>query len=157
MTGEKARAARAGTRKGPSKSSLRKLGIIAVFTILGLSIIWAAFSARDWSAMAKARKLQNPVPSTPAVLAAAKETYRQHCQSCHGENGDGKGDKAAELSVAPGNFTDWREMHHFADGELYWLITHGRRPMPEFANKLGEEKRWQLVDYVRTFAEKPAR
>jgi mono/diheme cytochrome c family protein len=157
MTGEPSRAPRKRARSGPSKSGLRKFGIIAIFTILGLCILLAAYSARNWSAMAKARKLQNPVPSTPAVLAAARETYRQHCQSCHGENGDGKGDKAAELSVAPGNFTDGREMHRFADGELYWLITHGRRPMPEFASKLSEEKRWQLVDYIRTFASSPDR
>jgi mono/diheme cytochrome c family protein len=157
MTVEQSRAPHARTRNGLSKSGLRKFGIVAVFTVLGLSILLAAYSARNWSAMAKARKLQNPVPSTPAVLAAARESYRQHCQSCHGEDGDGKGDKAPELSVAPGNFTDGREMHHFADGELYWLITHGRRPMPEFASKLSEEKRWQLVDYIRTFANRSER
>lgn len=107
--------------------------------------------------MAKARKLQNPVPSTAEALAAGKESYREHCQSCHGEHGDGKGDKADQLSVAPGDFTDARVVHRFADGELYWQITYGRRPMPEFASKLSEEKRWQLVDYIRTFALRPGR
>ncbi len=115
-------------------------------------MLLVVYLARNWSVMAKARKLQNPVPSTAEALAAGKESYRQHCQSCHGANGDGKGDKAPELSVAPGDFTDAREMHHFADGELYWQITYGRRPMPAFASKLSEEKRWQLVDYIRTFA-----
>ena len=114
------------------------------------------YLARNWSVMAKARKLQDPVPSTASALAAGKESYREHCQSCHGEQGDGKGDKADQLSVAPGDFTDARVMHRFADGELYWQITYGRRPMPEFASKLGEEKRWQLVDYIRTFAPPPS-
>ncbi len=115
------------------------------------------YLARNWSVMAKARKLQNPVPSTAEALGAGKESYRHHCQSCHGERGDGKGDKAPELSVAPGDFTDGRVMHRFADGELYWQITYGRRPMPEFASKLTEEKRWQLVDYIRTFANRRER
>jgi mono/diheme cytochrome c family protein len=156
MIGEQSRAGDASTRKGPSKSGLRKLGIVALFSVLGISLL-LVYLARNWSVMAKARKLQNPVPATPEALVAGKESYREHCQSCHGENGDGKGDKATELSVAPGDFTDGREMHHYADGELYWQITYGRRPMPAFASKLSEEKRWQLVDYIRTFASRNER
>ena len=150
MSGEQSRAGH--RRSGPPKSGLRKLGIIALFSVLGISVLLIVYLARNWSVMAKARKLQNPVRATPEALAAGKESYREHCQSCHGENGDGKGDKAPELSVTPGDFTDGREMHHYADGELYWQITYGRRPMPAFASKLSEEKRWQLVDYIRTFA-----
>ncbi|HEY6904438.1 MAG TPA: cytochrome c [Candidatus Acidoferrales bacterium] len=152
MSEERSRAGHARTPSSSSKSGLRKLGVIAVFGVLGLSALLIVYLARNWSVMAKARKLQNPVLATPEAVAAGKESYREHCQSCHGENGDGKGDKAPELSVAPGDFTDAREMHHYADGELYWQITYGRRPMPAFASKLSEEKRWQLVDYIRTFA-----
>jgi mono/diheme cytochrome c family protein len=152
MTGEQSRAGDARTRKEPSKSGLRKLGIVALFSVLGISVLVMVYLARNWSVMAKARKLQNPVPASLEALTAGKESYREHCESCHGENGDGKGDKAPELSVAPGDFTDGREMRHYADGELYWQITYGRRPMPAFASKLSEEKRWQLVDYIRTFA-----
>ena len=127
-----------------------------MFVILGTAIVLAAFAARDWSAMAKARKLPNPVPPTPEALAAGKESYREHCQSCHGEHGDGKGEKAPELSVAPGDFTDTRTMHRLIDGELYWQITRGHRPMPSFRSKLSDEQRWQLVDYIRTFTKNPA-
>ena len=157
MTREQSRAPLTRARSGASKSGLRKVGIIALFGVLGISALLIVYLARNWSVMAKARKLQNPVPTTPEALAAGRESYREHCQSCHGENGDGKGDKAAELSVAPGDFTDGREMHHYADGELYWQITYGRRPMPAFAAKLSEEKRWQLVDYIRTFASRTGR
>lgn len=157
MTGEQSRAGYGRTRTGPSKSGLRKLGIVALFSVLGVSLLLIVYLARNWSVMAKARKLQNPVAATPEALAAGKESYREHCQSCHGENGDGKGDKAPELSVTPGDFTDAREMRHYADGELYWQITYGRRPMPAFASKLSEEKRWQLVDYIRTFASRSER
>lgn len=152
MTQEQFRAGHSHTRSHLPKSGLRKLGLIALFGILIFSLLLVVYLARNWSVMAKARKLQNPVPSTAEAFAAGKESYREHCQSCHGERGDGKGDKADQLSVAPGDFTDARVMHRFADGELYWQITYGRRPMPEFASKLSEESRWQLVDYIRTFA-----
>ena len=78
--------------------------------------------------------------------------YSTHCQSCHGERGDGKGERAEKLSIAPSDFTDAHAMGQLTDGELFWKISHGRRPMPAFQNKLTEQERWQLVDYIRTLA-----
>lgn len=78
--------------------------------------------------------------------------YQQHCQRCHGAAGDGKGEKAAELAVAPGDFTDVKAMDAVTDGELFWQISEGRLPMPAFRDKLGETQRWELVDYIRTFS-----
>ncbi len=104
--------------------------------------------------MARARKLKNPVPSTPESLAAGLLAYQQHCQRCHGAAGDGKGEKAAELAVAPGDFTDAKTMDRVTDGEIFWQISEGRLPMPAFKDKLGETERWELVDYIRTFSRK---
>ncbi len=47
-------------------------------------------------------------------------------------------------------------MGQMTDGELFWKISHGRRPMPGFQNKLTEQERWELVDYIRTLSQKPA-
>lgn len=139
-----------------SRKNLRPLGILALFLVLGVGVLTAVNTAKNWSISAKARKLRNPVPSTDAAIAAGMQVYADHCRSCHGERGDGKGPKAAELSVAPGDFTDQRKMRRLADGELFWQITRGRLPMPAFEDKLTEEARWQAVDYIRTFGEKPA-
>jgi mono/diheme cytochrome c family protein len=114
----------------------------------------AIYSVRNWGVMARARKLRNPVPPTDEAIVAGRQLYTKHCEKCHGVNGDGKGEKAADLSVAPGDFTDARKMRALTDGELYWQITYGRLPMPAFANKVSEEGRWQLVDYIRIFAQK---
>jgi mono/diheme cytochrome c family protein len=122
---------------------------VAVVLVVGATMIQ---TARNWSATSAARKLTNPVSPTAQALAAAKPDYAEHCQNCHGEKGDGKGEKAPELSVAPGNFTDARTMRGRTDGELYWQITRGRLPMPAFDDKLTDQQRWQLVDYIRTFA-----
>ena len=96
--------------------------------------------------------MKNPVPATAVALAAGKQSYVEHCQKCHGEKGNGQGEKAAELSVAPSDFTNAREMGELADGQLFQEITEGDLPMPAFADKLTEQERWQLVDYIRTFA-----
>jgi len=138
-----------------SKSGPRWLGLLALLAVIVGAGILTFHAARNWSATAKARKLKNPYPSTGDAIAAGMQVYTHHCRSCHGQYGVGKGEKAGELSVAPGDFTNARKMGGLADGELYWQITRGRLPMPAFADKLNEQERWQVVDYIRTFAEKP--
>jgi mono/diheme cytochrome c family protein len=135
--------------KGPRPG--RIAGLIAVLIVLFIAL---GYEVDQWSMLSRARKLKNPVPATPAALAEAKQLYQQHCQRCHGANGDGHGEKAPSLSVAPGDFTDTKKMSRVSDGELYWQITYGRLPMPAFKDKVDEKGRWELVDYIRTFAER---
>ena len=130
--------------------------ILALLVILVAGTAGGIYWAMNWSESARARKLVNPVPPTPDNIAAGMQIYRNHCEKCHGANGDGKGAKAAELLVAPRDFSDAHEMRAWADGELFWSITKGHRPMPGFADKLTEVERWQAVDYIRTFAGNPA-
>ena len=129
---------------------------MALIAALGLAIMALIFAIQNWASLAKARKLKNPFPPTTGAIAAGLQIYKNHCQRCHGQYGDGKGDKASELSVAPGDFTDVSKMDRLTEGELYWQVTKGRRPMPSFAEKLNDEQRWQVVDYIRTFARKPS-
>jgi mono/diheme cytochrome c family protein len=130
----------------------RRLMLAALFVVVIVGVAALLYAVTGWSTRAAARKLKNPVPPSAEVIAAGMQTYRQHCQKCHGENGNGKGEKAAELSVAPGDFTDVGKMRDLTDGELFWEITKGRRPMPAFADKLSDQERWQVVDFIRTFA-----
>jgi mono/diheme cytochrome c family protein len=125
--------------------------VLVTFLIVAIAGGIVLYSFTGFGARARARKLQNPVPATPEAIAAAMVIYENRCANCHGMNGDGKGPKAEELSVAPADFRDARAMAAITDGELYWQITKGARPMPSFES-LSEEARWQLVDYVRTFA-----
>lgn len=134
----------------------RVFGIVALLTILAAGLLAAIHAARNWSATVAARRLKNPIPPTSDAIAAGRQIYGEHCRSCHGEKGDGRGEKAAELSVAPGDFTDASAMRRRTDGELFWQITRGRLPMPAFDDKLSDEQRWQVVDYIRTFAQRPA-
>lgn len=136
---------------GPKKGNCATL-VIVLALFFGAAIALMVYVVIQWDAQARAKNLQNPVPATPAALADGSRIYQQHCQSCHGAKGDGKGQKAPELSTAPGDFTDATKMSGLKDGELYWEITKGRHPMPAFEKKLTEEQRWEAVDYIRTFA-----
>jgi mono/diheme cytochrome c family protein len=139
---------------GQPKSKLRPVGILVVIAVLAIVVLTAINLSNNWRATAAAKRLKNPIPPTTDAIAAGKQAYSEHCRNCHGEKGDGKGEKAAELSVAPGDFTDVAAMRRRTDGELFWQITRGRLPMPSFEDKLTDQERWQLVDYIRTFAGK---
>src|SRR5271163_4762778 len=141
-------------RKPNSKFRPNLLGILVVFVIVAVAGSVVVYSLSDWTAPEQARQLRNPFPSTPQTIGMGMSTYADHCESCHGEDGNGKGKRAEKLSVAPTDFTDAHAMTRMTDGELFWKISQGHRPMPAFEDKLSEEQRWQLVDYIRTFSQK---
>ena len=143
-------------RKPNSKFRPNLLGILVAFVIVAVAGSVVVYSLSDWTAPEQARQLRNPFPSTPQTIGMGMSTYADHCESCHGEDGNGKGKRAEKLSVAPTDFTDAHAMTRMTDGELFWKISEGHRPMPAFKGKLSEEERWQLVDYIRTFSQPPA-
>ncbi len=98
--------------------------------------------------------MKNPVPVTEEGLAAARDLYLENCAQCHGEKGKGDGPQAAMYSVKPADFTNAQTMGEMTDGEIFYKMSEGRQPMPPFKKSLSEEKRWQLVRFLRTFAPK---
>src|SRR5277367_1107550 len=140
-------------RKSKSGFRTSALGVLVVFVIVAIAGSVVVYSLSDWKAPAQARSRQNPVPPTQQAIGLGMSTYSDHCQNCHGEDGNGKGERAEKLSVAPSDFTDAHAMTRMTDGELFWKISEGHRPMPAFKDKLSAEERWQLVDYIRTFSQ----
>jgi mono/diheme cytochrome c family protein len=98
---------------------------------------------------------KNPVPATPEGLAEAKKLYTYHCAMCHGDNGDGKGDLAADMKL---NLSDWRNAATLAaksDGELFYIVSNGKGKMVGGeGDRTSEKVRWNLVSLVRSFPKK---
>jgi len=101
---------------------------------------------------ADAQKL-NPVKSTPESLAKGKKTYAIDCAMCHGDNGDGKGDLAADLKNVT-DFTAPDALKSRADGELFYIIRKGKGEMPPEGDRAKNDDVWNLVNYVRSLAKK---
>jgi mono/diheme cytochrome c family protein len=95
----------------------------------------------------------NPVKPTPESLAKAKKTYAIDCAMCHGENGDGKGDLAADLKNVT-DFTKPDALKDRTDGELFHIIRKGKGDMPPEGDRAKNDEVWSLVNYVRAFAKK---
>lgn len=109
----------------------------------------------SWKVPEDARKRKNPSNVTEAGISAAREIYKDQCAKCHGETGKGDGPESFMYKTKPSDFTDARVMNAMTDGEIFYEISEGRRPMPMFKQRLSEEQRWQLVNFLRTFAAKP--
>jgi mono/diheme cytochrome c family protein len=110
----------------------------------------------DWRVPEGAKKARNPLTPSDTVLNAAAPIYKEKCLDCHGEAGKGDGPEAMMYDPSPADFTDAKRMNALTDGQLYFQITEGRKPMPSFKNKLTAEQRWQLVILVRSFGGKSA-
>ncbi|MGH9863875.1 MAG: c-type cytochrome [Candidatus Acidiferrales bacterium] len=98
--------------------------------------------------------MKNPVPSNFATLDSARSLYQSDCAKCHGIAGDGKRPPGSiyAYSTQPTNFTDSKLLDAISDGEIFWKITNGRKPMPSFKIRLTDEQRWGLVNLIRVFA-----
>jgi mono/diheme cytochrome c family protein len=98
---------------------------------------------------------KNPNPSSPEGLAGARKLYGYHCAMCHGTDGDGKGELAAEMKL---QLNDWRDASSIAkitDGEIFYIISNGKGKMlGGEGDRTPEKMRWNLVNLVRSFAKK---
>ena len=130
-----------------------------VVIVLGVSCTAAVFSSHlladdaksdQWKAPARAATKKNPVASDDKSIAAGKAAYVGNCLACHGKTGKGDGPSAPGLEKHPGDLTS-AKVQDQTDGELFWKVTTGRKPMPAYEKTLTDEQRWQVVNYLRTF------
>jgi mono/diheme cytochrome c family protein len=131
---------------------LRLVLFVGALVLIAVSAGLAIFHQQPWIIPPAEKTRQNPLTASAANLAAAKETYGARCEDCHGDKGKGDGPDAMMYDPSPSDLTDAARINKLTDGEIFYQITEGRKPMPSFRKKLSEEQRWQLVLYVRSLA-----
>jgi len=100
----------------------------------------------------EAARQANPVKSSPESLARAKKWWDMDCTMCHGKEGNGKGDLAAEMKLKVADFTDPITLKDRTDGEIFYIIKNGHQDMPPEGERVKPEENWDLVNYVRSLA-----
>ena len=104
-----------------------------------------ALAATDW---AGAKALRNPLLPTPAVLKAGQREFNVNCAVCHGTDGNaGHASMAPYFSGIPS--LTGETYSALSDGEVYHIIAKGRNRMPALAGQIPDERRWQIVIYLR--------
>ncbi len=136
---------------------MHKFLLACTLGLICLSIGFAAFQKPNWTIPEEEKQRKNPIAPSPAALNAAKQVYADQCANCHGDTGKGDGSDAMMYDPGPADLTDASLMKKATDGEIYYQISEGRKPMPSFKKRLTDEQRWQLVLLVRSFAGAPAK
>ena len=139
----------------PKRShALPKAIFLLILAVIGVAIVYSAVNnaSRAWPVPEEAKQLKNPLQPTAPALKSAREVYADKCAHCHGDTGKGDGQDAGKYDPAPTDFTDSRRMNEATDGELFYKISEGKKPMPVFKNKLSEDQRWELVLFLRSLA-----
>lgn len=81
--------------------------------------------------------------------AQGRALFLEHCALCHGERGDGHGERREGLTRAPRDFTnaDWRRST--SPRRVFFAIREGiaGTPMPQWKS-LSEQDAWEMTAYV---------
>jgi mono/diheme cytochrome c family protein len=118
------------------------------------------------ASVGNAQWLELDVPQRPVLpesaVDAGRSIYELHCWYCHGDEGDGNGPIAAYLWPRPRDFTIGSfKLRTTGSGELpidedlFRTISLGLpgTAMPAWQSKLSALERWQVIAYVKTFAD----
>jgi mono/diheme cytochrome c family protein len=135
---------------------LRQVLFATVLAGILVCAVLALTHRAPWIVPAYEKQRKNPIAPSEAVLQAARAIYLDKCANCHGETGKGDGADAMMYDPGPADFTDAKHMNSLTDGEIFYQISAGRKPMPAFWKRLSEQQRWQLVLLVRSFSAPPS-
>ena len=139
--------------RGRSLLFVRLLGI--VIALLGSVLITVGGEqpglAEKWIAPAAEARKKNPVAPGESSLAMGQKIYVKRCVACHGKTGNGDGPDAADLGIHPAKLSD-PVIRQETDGELFWKITVGKKPMPNYGTRLSPTDRWNVINYLRSLA-----
>ena len=91
---------------------------------------------------------KNPEPLTKETLLAGQAKFNIYCAPCHDRTGSGRGVVPLKATWVPGNLHDDRIVN-YVDGEIFHVITMGRRSMPGYRFQVSEKDRWAIIAYVR--------
>jgi mono/diheme cytochrome c family protein len=89
-----------------------------------------------------------PVEVTPELLKQGQRRYNTYCSPCHDRTGQGQGVVPKRTTWLPTNLMEDR-VQTMPDGEIYNVVSHGRRSMPGYRFQIVERDRWAIVSYVR--------
>jgi mono/diheme cytochrome c family protein len=94
-------------------------------------------------------ELRNPVAPTEASLYQGKALFDVNCAMCHGQTSEARGPVGKKLTPPPPGL-DHELVQSRGDAHIFKAITLGFGRMPPFQDKLTQEERWNLVNYLRT-------
>ncbi|MEO8047401.1 MAG: CopD family protein [Nitrospirota bacterium] len=126
---------------------------IAIPAILAVCALVAALPPLATQAFPETYR-KTPVPFDTISVANGAALFAANCVPCHGPQAKGNGVLAKTFTIPPVDLlTEPHTAKHTAGDFFHWL-THGipGTGMPAFADKLSEEDRWDLVNFLHAIS-----
>ncbi len=100
----------------------------------------------------------NPIPASAESLARGEEIFAESCIICHGPAGKGDGPVGVMLNPRPPDLQLHMLPGVHSDGQLFEWVTSGfpNSEMPAFDEDYSEADRWNVINFIRTFADRPS-
>jgi mono/diheme cytochrome c family protein len=95
------------------------------------------------------KERENPLKGDEESIALGKKLFSSQCTMCHGPEGQGDGDLAADMQLAIADFSSSKARER-TDGELFYILSKGHGSMPAQGERMPEKNRWSLVNHIRT-------
>jgi mono/diheme cytochrome c family protein len=109
-------------------------------------------ASAETKTVAEPAKLVNPVKPTPESIALGKKAYSMDCAMCHGKEGAGDGDLAADMKLKLKNYRDSDALKELTDGDIYNIILNGKGQMTGEEGRMKGPQIWNVVNYVRSLS-----
>jgi copper transport protein len=128
----------------------RALGVVIALVLLAVGLGAGWVSVND----AYRQQVVNPVPATAESIAKGSSVYSANCAVCHGTDARGDGPMAQTLNPPPSDLTVHITQH--PDADLFDFVSNGIQgsAMPAFKDRLSEEERWNVLNYLKSVAAK---
>jgi mono/diheme cytochrome c family protein len=91
---------------------------------------------------------RNPLKVDADLLKHGQARFNTYCSPCHDRTGQGRGLVGQRATWIPTNLQEPR-VREMNDGEIFNVITNGRRSMPPYKYQVIDRDRWAIVAYVR--------
>lgn len=107
------------------------------------------YQATEDDAQRAALELNSPLqPADAGALERGRYVFLNFCVSCHGPSGEGDGPMALR-GYPPPPALSAEKSRLLKDGELFHVVSYGRRFMPPHRNQLSQLDRWKVIAYIR--------
>jgi hypothetical protein len=119
-----------------------ELLLIILMILMGIHLM-----AQVWVVPEEYKMKASPFKFTTDSIKKGETVFIKNCQSCHGNPGK---KNWAKITPEPGDPVS-DKFQAQTDGEMFYRITTGKTPMPEFRNILSENDRWNVISFIRSF------
>ncbi|CCF84103.1 FixH family protein [Nitrolancea hollandica] len=138
------------SRGAKSRGLERVLGVVIALVLVAVGLGAGWVSVND----AYRQQVVNPVPATAESIAKGSSVYSANCAICHGADARGDGPMAQTLNPPPSDLTVHITQH--PDADLFDFVSNGIQgsAMPAFKDRLSEEERWNVLNYLKSVAAK---